>query len=336
MIDYKGATLIADYGHNPDAMRPWCRPSTTMPAKRRSVVISGAGDRRDEDIREQTGILGAGLRRRDPVPGRLPARPRRRRGDGPAARRPGRRTAHHARREIRGEFMAIDTALARLQPGDLCLMLIDQVEEALAHLAQRCADAGACGHEAPRAGRAGAVRRPWVAGGRASSAGEKIGTVDTAFQWIGRDHDIIVEAYDDPGVQGVTCYVSRARVGGIKGTLGLAEDRAEASIACRQVGPIGFPEPLKKQEEVFSERMSILFKRLRIVRMVDAPRNTLVYLTYSEKLIDGSPQNSVSRRAGGRPSPSRCASKPPLHHQRPAAAIESGGVFFTIKMTFTA
>ena len=111
---------------------------------------------------------------------------------------------------------------------------------------------------------------------------------------IGRDHDIIVEAYDDPAVQGVTCYVSRARTGGIKGTLGLAEDRAEASIACRQVGPISFPQPLKKQEEVFSERMSIMFKRLRIVRMVDAPRNTLVYLTYSEKLVDGSPQNSVT------------------------------------------
>ena len=134
-----------------------------------------------------------------------------------------------------------------------------------------------------------------LAGGAAQAAtAEKIGTVDTAFQWIGRDHDIIVEAYDDPAVQGVTCYVSRARVGGIKGTLGLAEDRAEASIACRQVGPIHVPAPLKQQEEVFSERMSILFKRLRIVRMVDAPRNTLVYLTYSEKLIDGSPQNSIT------------------------------------------
>ena len=134
-----------------------------------------------------------------------------------------------------------------------------------------------------------------LAGGAAQAAtAEKIGTVDTAFQWIGRDHDIIVEAYDDPGVQGVTCYVSRARIGGIKGTLGLAEDRAEASIACRQVGPISFPEPLKKQEEVFSERMSILFKRLRIVRMVDPAHNTLVYLTYSDKLIDGSPQNSVT------------------------------------------
>ena len=131
-------------------------------------------------------------------------------------------------------------------------------------------------------------------GAAQAAAGEKIGTVDTAFQWIGRDHDIIVEAYDDPAVQGVTCYVSRARTGGIKGTLGLAEDRAEASIACRQTGAIGFAAPLRKQEEVFSERMSILFKRLRIVRMVDATRNVLIYLTYSEKLIDGSPQNSVT------------------------------------------
>lgn len=149
-----------------------------------------------------------------------------------------------------------------------------------------------------------ARRRAAVAGGLLASAllagaalaasGERIGTVDTAFQWIGRDHDIIVEAYDDPGVQGVTCYVSRARIGGVKGTLGLAEDRAEASIACRQVGAIRITKPLRKQEEVFTERMSMLFKRLRIVRMVDAPRNTLVYLTYSDKLIDGSPQNSVT------------------------------------------
>ncbi len=123
---------------------------------------------------------------------------------------------------------------------------------------------------------------------------EAIGDVDTAFQWLGRDHDIVVEAYDDPGVEGVTCYVSRARTGGLKGTLGLAEDRSEASIACRQTGEIRFPKPLKQQEEVFSERTSILFKRLRIVRMVDAKRNALVYLTYSEKLIDGSPQNSVT------------------------------------------
>ncbi len=130
--------------------------------------------------------------------------------------------------------------------------------------------------------------------GTAVAAPDKIGTVDTAFKLLGRDHDIIVEAYDDPAVAGVTCYVSRARTGGIKGSLGLAEDRSEASIACRQTGPVSFPAPLRKQEEVFSERLSILFKRLRVVRMVDPARNTLVYLTYSEKLVDGSPQNSVT------------------------------------------
>ena len=123
---------------------------------------------------------------------------------------------------------------------------------------------------------------------------ETVGEVSTVFKLLGANHKIVVEAYDDPKVQGVTCYVSRAKTGGISGSLGLAEDKAEASIACRQVGPISFPEPLKKQEEVFSERMSLLFKRLRIVRMVDPARNTLVYLTYSDKLIDGSPQNSVT------------------------------------------
>lgn len=133
-----------------------------------------------------------------------------------------------------------------------------------------------------------------LVGATASPAADKIGSVDTAFQWLGRDHDILVEAYDDPGVSGVTCYVSRARIGGIKGTLGLAEDRAEASIACRQTGPIAFAKPLRQQQEIFSERMSLLFKRLRVVRMVDAERNTLVYLSYSDKLIDGSPQNSIT------------------------------------------
>ena len=113
----------------------------------------------------------------------------------------------------------------------------------------------------------------------------------------------MVEAYDDPRVPGVTCYVSRAKTGGISGALGLAEDKAEASIACRQVGPISFPAPLKAQEEIFSERMSILFKKLRVVRMVDRSRNTLVYLTYSERVVEGSPQNSVTAVAVDRATP---------------------------------
>ena len=125
---------------------------------------------------------------------------------------------------------------------------------------------------------------------------EEIGAVDTVFKLIGPDHKIVVEAYDDPKVAGVTCYVSRAKTGGIKGALGLAEDKAEASIACRQTGVISFGtgKPLDKQEEMFSERISLVFKRLHVVRMVDAKRNTLVYLTYSDRLIEGSPQNSVT------------------------------------------
>ena len=132
---------------------------------------------------------------------------------------------------------------------------------------------------------------------------EPIGDVDTAFQWIGPDHKIVVDAYDDPKVAGVTCYVSHAKTGGIKGALGIAEDKSDASIACRQVGPISVKQPLRQQEEVFNERLSILFKRLRIVRMVDRARNTLVYLTYSDRLVDGSPQNAVTAVAVDRGTP---------------------------------
>ena len=123
---------------------------------------------------------------------------------------------------------------------------------------------------------------------------EPIGEVDTVFKWIGPDHKIVVDAFDDPGVSGVTCYVSRAKTGGIKGAVGIAEDKAEASIACRQVGPIAFAHPLREQEEVFTERLSLLFKKLRVVRMVDRKRNALVYLTYSDRVIEGSPQNSIA------------------------------------------
>ena len=123
---------------------------------------------------------------------------------------------------------------------------------------------------------------------------DPIGEVDTVFQWIGPDHKIVVEAYDDPKVAGVTCYLSRAKTGGIKGGLGLAEDKAEASIACRQVAPIRIDKPLPKQEDMFTERISLVFKKMRIVRMVDIKRNVLVYLSYSDRVIEGSPQNSIS------------------------------------------
>ncbi|NMG44722.1 hypothetical protein GPA22_13415 [Aromatoleum toluvorans] len=132
---------------------------------------------------------------------------------------------------------------------------------------------------------------------------ETLGDVSTVWKLIGPNHKIVVEAYDDPRVEGITCYVSRAKTGGLSGAFGLAEDVAEASIACRQVGPIHVAKPLPLKEEVFSERQSILFKRLQVVRMVDSKRNVLVYLTYSDKIIEGSPQNSVTAVAVDRATP---------------------------------
>ncbi|MBZ5755146.1 CreA family protein [Pseudomonas sp. S5(2021)] len=123
---------------------------------------------------------------------------------------------------------------------------------------------------------------------------EEIGSVDIVFKWLGPNHKIVVEAFDDPKVRGVTCYLSRAKTGGIKGGLGLAEDRAEASIACRQVGPISFVGKLEDGEEVFKERTSLVFKTMQVVRFFDQSRNTLVYLVYSDRVIEGSPQNAVT------------------------------------------
>ena len=126
------------------------------------------------------------------------------------------------------------------------------------------------------------------------ASAQQVGEVSTVFKLLSPNDKIVVDAYDDPKVAGVTCYVSRAKTGGYKGALGLAEDKSEASIACRQTGPITFAKPLDIQEDVLTERISLVFKKLRVVRMVDAPRNTLVYLTYSDRLIEGSPQNSVT------------------------------------------
>lgn len=123
---------------------------------------------------------------------------------------------------------------------------------------------------------------------------EEIGEVSTVFKWLGSNDKIVVEAFDDPKVEGVTCYLSRAKTGGVKGSLGLAEDRAEASIACRQVGPVRFKDELEEGEEVFRERTSLVFKTMQVVRFFDEKRNTLVYLVYSDRIIEGSPQNAVT------------------------------------------
>ena len=145
------------------------------------------------------------------------------------------------------------------------------------------------------------VWRPWRWRCRAPPNGSAKWT--RFFKLIGPDHKIVIDAYDDPKVHGVTCYVSRAKTGGIKGGLGLAEDKSEASIACRQTGLISFPKALPKQDEMYSERISLVFKKLRVVRLVDAPRNTLIYLTYSDRVIEGSPQNSITAVAVDRGTP---------------------------------
>ena len=121
-----------------------------------------------------------------------------------------------------------------------------------------------------------------------------LGDVDTAFKLIGPDHKIVVLAFEDPKVTGVTCFLSRAKSGGIMGAVGLATDTSDASVACRQTGPMSFKEKIGDKEEVFTEKTSILFKKMRIVRFYDPQSNSLVYLVYSDKLIDGSPKNSIS------------------------------------------
>jgi CreA protein len=125
-----------------------------------------------------------------------------------------------------------------------------------------------------------------------------IGKVSTTFKLLGANDKIVIEAFDDPDINGATCYLSRAKTGGIRGTVGLAEDKSDASIACRQTGPITLPEEVSSGEDngeqVFRKSTSLLFKKLQVVRFYDPKRNTLVYLSYSDKIIDGSPKNSIS------------------------------------------
>ena len=128
----------------------------------------------------------------------------------------------------------------------------------------------------------------------AAANAEEVGSVDTEWKLIGPDHKVVVEAFDDPGVEGIACYVSRAKTGGIRGALGVAEDPARFSVACRQVGPVRFAKPLARQEQVFKEGASLVWKHVRVVRIVDPKRNALVYLTYSDRLIDGFPDNAIT------------------------------------------
>ncbi|MEW8505849.1 MAG: CreA family protein [Candidatus Thiodiazotropha sp.] len=128
--------------------------------------------------------------------------------------------------------------------------------------------------------------------------GEELGQVSTKFRVVGPNDKIIIEAFDDPAVAGVTCYLSRAKTGGVGGAIGIAEDTSDASIACRQTGPVALTADIldktRDGEEVFKQRTSILFKTMQVVRFYDAKRNTLIYMSYSDKLVDGSPKNSIT------------------------------------------
>ncbi|PJG59905.1 CreA family protein [Aeromonas cavernicola] len=123
---------------------------------------------------------------------------------------------------------------------------------------------------------------------------DTIGEVSTAFKLFGPNHKIRVEAFDDPRIDGVVCYLARPKTGGVKGGLGLAEDPSHASLSCHQIGPITVPEQLKAGEEVFDVSTSLVFKEQKVVRFYDTKRNALIYLTYSTKLVDGSYKSAVS------------------------------------------
>jgi CreA protein len=124
---------------------------------------------------------------------------------------------------------------------------------------------------------------------------EEVGCVSTNIRMLGIANDkICVSSFRDPDIDGVVCHISRAETGGAAGLVGVAEDTSDAAISCRQIGPITLKGDLKDGERVFKESRSLVFKKLQVVRFYDRPNNTLVYLSYSDRIIDGSPKNTIS------------------------------------------
>lgn len=123
---------------------------------------------------------------------------------------------------------------------------------------------------------------------------EEIGEVSTVFKFLSPDHKIKIDAFDDPEIEGITCYLSRADAGGFKSLVGLDEDPSDAAINCKQTGPIKVTGDVEDGEQVFRKRTSLVFKALQVVRFYDENRRVFVYLSYSDRLIEGSPKNSIS------------------------------------------
>ena len=155
-------------------------------------------------------------------------------------------------------------------------------------------------------------------------AGHEVGTVNTAFKLIGPDHKIVIESYDDPKVQGITVFVSEARTGGVKGGLGLAQDTSDFSIAVRQTGPVKVIGEFSAGDDVFNERRSIVFKRMHVSRFWDKDHKTFVYLVWSDKLLNGSPANSISAIVPEAwPGAGGTMTQPDLRQLAPAASVST-------------
>lgn len=136
-----------------------------------------------------------------------------------------------------------------------------------------------------------------LAASSVTHAQTRVGEVDTTFRLIGPNDQVTVERYDDPAVENVSCYVSRAVTGGVRGAIGIAENPSRFSIACRATGTPRITRPINQTsagEVIFNERQSLLFKELRVSRFYDSQRHALIYLVWSTRLVDGSPFNAVT------------------------------------------
>ena len=133
-----------------------------------------------------------------------------------------------------------------------------------------------------------------AAGSHAADEPDLIFKKSTVFKWVSPNDKLATYGLDDPIVEGVACHFTAPERGGFKGWLGLAEEVSDISLACRQIGPVRFKEKFEQGDDVFRKRRSLFFKKMQIVRGCDAKRNVLVYLSYTDRLIEGSPQNSTS------------------------------------------
>jgi CreA protein len=129
---------------------------------------------------------------------------------------------------------------------------------------------------------------------RAADEPDLIFKRSTVFKWLSPNHKLATYGLDDPEVEGVACHFTVPEKGGFKGWIGVAEEVSDISLACRQIGPIRFKAKFEQGDDMFRQRRSLFFKKMQIVRGCDVKRNVLVYMVYSDRIIEGSPKNSTS------------------------------------------